>query len=298
MRIYYFPQSGSWHRLGASPEELQRILERIAADTDTADLVVAVHLVRHSRWSGGTAYVRQWLQPSSFYAKRGRWRLEEAWSAPAELPARYKLIRLLVPDNGSAYPLTETDRYGWQHIFSSSKDHLAFFFAHELHHFRRYHLSLHAGEGEHSANAWAAEHCQRLGFTVKSTRLRRRKKTKRGRAQPGFWQVMNPADFLPAAHAGTLWKKGGMLVHLAARLGCRNQEQYVQAKLRHIQQLGKSSPGARVWITFDPQRKYLHAPARLVRQLRRPSLRVVIETEDGRIWRWPMAWLSSEPPEP
>jgi hypothetical protein len=298
MHLYFFPARESWRRLGTSARELQRLLERLAAGTDTSELVVAVHLARRPGWSGGTAYVRQWLRPANFYAVRGKWRLREAWELPDDLPERFKLIRLLLPDDGAAYPMIEKDRYGWRHQFATFSEHLGFFFAHELHHFRRFHLGLHPREGEHSANAWAVEHCRKLGLEVHSARPSRKKTKKRSRQQPTFWQLLNPADFLPPAQAGLIWRRGGKLLGIAVRLRCRNPEQYIAAKMRHIEQLSRSAAGARLWITFDPHRRYLHAPARLVRLLRRPSLRAVIETADGKLWRWPLTWLASEPPQP
>jgi hypothetical protein len=296
MQIYFFPQRESWKRISSSTEELHRLLERVAAETDTADLVVAVHLVRRSAWSGGTAYVRQWLHPGHFYAVRGKWRLSGEWETPPELPGRFKLIRLLLPDDGSAYPLSQLDRYGWQHRFDRFSDHLAFFFAHELHHYRRYHLGLHPREGEHGANAWAAERCRELGAGVESRRTVKKKAKKRTRRGPTFWQLLNPLDFMPAAQAAWLWRKGAALLSAALRLGCGDRERYVAAKMDHIQRFARLAPGAQLWITFDPGQRYLNAPVRLVRLLRRPSLRAVIETGDGKTWRWPLAWLSPDPP--
>ncbi|HPG82207.1 MAG TPA: hypothetical protein PKY55_02935 [bacterium] len=296
MQVYFFTQHGSWQRSGASAEELHRLLERIAAETDTADLVVAVHLVRRSRWSGGTAFVRQWHHPAAFFATRGKWRLGGKRVIPPELPARFKLIRLLLQDDGAPYPMTQMDRYGWQHRFERFSDHLAFFFAHELHHFRRYHLGLHPREGEHSANGWALAHCRELGVGVASQRPGKKKARKRAHRGPAFWQLLNPIDFLPAAQAAWLWRRGGALLGMAVRLGCGDRDKYVAAKMEHIQRLGAMTPGVQLWITFDPGQRYRNAPVRLVRQMRRPSLRAVIETGDGKTWRWPLAWLSPDPP--
>lgn len=296
MQVYFFPQRDSWRRIGLSAVQLQAILERIAAGSETAELVVAVHLLHRTAWSGGTAYVRQWHHPAAFYARRGKWCLRGEWERPADLPPRFKLIRLLLADDRAVYPLTIVDRYGWQHRFESFGDHLAFFFAHELHHYRRFHLGLHPGEGEHSANGWAVARCRELGFAVTSFRLPQRPRKKKSRSGPTFWQVLNPADFLPAAQASLLWRQGGALLGLAVRLRCRNQGAYIAAKMCHFEQLARTPAGTELWITFDPQRRYLHAPVRLVRILRRPSFRVLIETGDGRQWRWPMSWLTSEPP--
>lgn len=128
MQVYFFPQRDSWRRIGLSAVQLQAILERIAAGSETAELVVAVHLLHRTAWSGGTAYVRQWHHPAAFYARRGKWCLRGEWERPADLPPRFKLIRLLLADDRAVYPLTIVDRYGWQHRFESFGDHLAFFF--------------------------------------------------------------------------------------------------------------------------------------------------------------------------
>lgn len=296
MRLYIFPQRDSWRRLGAGAGEVREVLELVAAQTDTSDLVVALHLVRRSAWSGGTAYVRQWVRPAMFQARRGKWRLAGAMALPEPLPERFKLIRLLLADDGAAYPRQEVDLYGWHHRFGRFRDHLAFYFAHELHHYRRYHLGLHPREGEHSANAWAVAQCRAHGFAVESLRPAPKRKRSRRRRSPTFWQVLNPADFWPVAQALRLWR-GRTLLEMAATLACRDRDRYVAGQLQHIQRLRQMPPGAPLVITFDPERRYAGQPAALVRVLRPPSLRALITTADGKNWRWPLVWLSVRAPE-
>lgn len=294
MQIYCYPRRHSWSRLQRTPEDIHRLFEKIAADTDTGDLVIALYLRSNPRWLGGTAYVRQWVEADHFFARAGKWRLEAGLPCPDTLPPRFKLIRLLLPDDAE-YPLHEKDRYGWQHHYDSFSDHLAFYFAHELHHYRRYHLNFHPGEGEHSANAWALERCQRLGFAVTGCRLQQPRRSKRRRKATSFWELFNPVDFVALEKAHQLWSNQLSLAGLALRLSKQEKNQYIEAKLRHNLAVRKLAPGMGVRITFDPQRRYGGQQARVVRSLRSPSLRIVIETKDGRVWRWPLSWLSALP---
>ncbi len=294
MQVYYFARRDSFSRLGMKPEDFRRTFEILAADTDTRDLVVALYLRSSPRWLGGTAYVRQWVTPGRFLARSGKWRLVDAKAQPSDLPARFKLIRLLLPDN-AAYPLDEKDRYGWRHHYKAFSDHLAFYFAHELHHFRRYHLNFHPGEGEHSANAWAVARCQHDGFAVRSQRaapLPRRKP--RARQTPTFWQLFNPADFFAGERAHALWNDSLKRAGLALRLSKKDKARYVAEKCQAGLRLYERTPGTLVRITFDPGRRYDGQRARIVRRLRQPSVRLLIETPDGKQWRWPLSWLAAE----
>ncbi len=148
------------------------VLNKVSAGTDTRDLIVAFysqnHLPHHHR---GRACVAQWVAPGQFTTARGYWQITKQWHTPKDLPEQFKLIRMLLVADPRLYPKKETDIYGWQFKYNAFEDHLALLYAHELHHFRRYHLGLHPKEGEQKANQWALQHCQSLGFHVTGQRI-------------------------------------------------------------------------------------------------------------------------------
>lgn len=269
-----------------SISDLQQVLETIAQDTDTRDLVVVLYLLPNSRWTGGTAYCRSWLSPTDFITRRGKWHISADFDLPADLPLRFKLIRMLLRTRVN-YPLFERDRYGWEFNYTSFKDHLALLFAHELHHFRRYHLGLHPHEGEKSANRWALQQAQKLGFGVAG---RQRpivpRRTKIILPQP--LELVNPNTLraLGQAALATLQKILGPTPRMASKKLLRQQAP-------HFERLRQLKPGSEVTIVYDPSKKYQDQKARLVRSMRRNSVRIVIETVDGKKWRWPMAWLEA-----
>ena len=65
------------------------------------------------------------------------------------------------------------------------------------------------------------------------------------------------------------------------------------AGFRHYQ------AGDIVRIKHDPDKRYCHQEATVIRKLRSNAKRLVIRTKDGKEWRWPVHWLdhnkSSEP---
>ncbi|MBN1894245.1 hypothetical protein JW906_07105 [bacterium] len=167
MRVHLFARvSGPVQR--TEEERIHGILEQVALGTDTEDLVTAVYILPGHRQIRGTAYCMQWLEPKHFRTGRGKWECTQKFGIPQSLPARYKLIRIRLDGEKASYPRTEKDLYGWTFRYSGFEDHLALLFAHELHHFRRYHLNLHPREGEHRANQWALDHVRGLGFRIEA----------------------------------------------------------------------------------------------------------------------------------
>lgn len=167
MHCYIFADENCLKLAGITRAEVQELVEKIAVGTDTQDLVVSIYFLKSGRWSGGCAYVRQWLSPKQFRTRRGHWRFTQDFPLPDDLPEKFKLIRLLPTKmNMHEFPGQLIDGYGWQFHFERLIDRLALLFAHELHHFRRFHLNLHPGEGEQSANRWALEQVQNLGYQV------------------------------------------------------------------------------------------------------------------------------------
>lgn len=53
--------------------------------------------------------------------------------------------------------------------------------------------------------------------------------------------------------------------------------------------------GALLCIVHDPKEKYTGQWVKLARPIRKGSRRAVIETGDGKQWRWPLAWLKWAP---
>lgn len=252
MRIYFFSDAGWEQRLQTKANQLIELFHLLAADTPTSDLVLAVYFLRHSTWSGGVAFAHDWLTPAKFVSQRGRWNFTQRFILPSDLAPRFKLIRLQFGLKNSSYPMCQTDTYGWKLRYQTFSDHIAFLFAHELHHYRRFHLGWHPREGEQSANQWAREQVQRLGFQVTAERL-------------------------PAAN-----RKQRLLHSLVTRL---RPDPF--ANFRHL------GVGAMVLISHDPRGRYQGELVAIKRPIRRNARRAVVETGDGRQWRWPLEWLKA-----
>jgi hypothetical protein len=226
-------------------------LQAVADGTDTHDLVVALYVLPGKRQSRGTAYVHHWMVPDTFLATRGNWRVTQRFGIPDGLPDRFKLIRMRIDDDSRSFPKTEQDGYHWEFRYRTFQDQLALLFAHELHHYRRHHLNLHPRGGERSANRWALHHVQALGFDVTGKSLPMAKK--------GFSSRTFLIRHFP---------------HLDPYADFRSLK-----------------PGSRLRIRRDPRNQYIGQSVILVRAARLNSKRLVVQTPDGKIWRWPMAWL-------
>ncbi|MBN1540561.1 hypothetical protein JW992_00315 [candidate division KSB1 bacterium] len=248
---------------GAASLEIEQTLRRVALGSDISDLVVAVYLLPHCGWTGGSALVRSWQTSRTFVPRRGRWRLVKSFAPPSELPSRFKLIRLLLTDDVSRYPRQEEDVYGWRHSYAAFIDHLAFLFAHELHHFRRYHCGLHPREGENRANAWAAAHVAQLGYRVQSRPPVRRKSGTVKTKSRGFFYDIVKARF----------------------------QRIKSVEETHFEKARQLNPGDTVRIRIDPRKIYSSQTARVLRPLRRHAYRIALITNDGKQWRWPVMWL-------
>ncbi len=152
-------------------EKIKAAITTVAANTETHDLVTAVYHIPHFLPSRGTACVGQWHEPKYLCSSRGYWSFTRDFSIPGDCPLQFKLIRIGIALNENNYPKTERDIYQWEFAYSTPVDHVALFFAHELHHFRKYHLGLHSKEGEHGANRWALKRARECGYDVQGRRL-------------------------------------------------------------------------------------------------------------------------------
>lgn len=249
MKIYYFSDTNWQQRLNLVQSELTDIFDLISDDTDTSDLVVSNYFLSKYSWSGGIAFARNWLSASQFISSRGRWKFTRGFDIPQDLPANFKLIRMHIGMRKLSYPLCQFDRYGWKLTYESLRDHIAFLFAHELHHFRRYHLGFHAREGENLANKWAIDRLQQLNFHVKGLKINQ-PRAKQSSSLRLIYQLIDP-----------------------------------------FKRYRSLSIGDKVLIKHDPKGRYHGQIVPVVLPVRSHSRRVVIETADGKQWRWPLEWI-------
>jgi len=251
MKIYYFSDTEWKQKLRHTKSELTEIFNQIANGTNTDMLVVATYLLGKSSSSGGIAFARDWLTDKQFLSFRGRWKFTQEFSIPHDIPETFKLIRLHFGIKNSKYPLCQIDRYGWKLTYSSFRDHLAFLFAHELHHYRRYHLRLHHGEGENSANRWALYRLNQLNFQIEGFKLPRGNKKKNISRLVQQHIIFDPYKKYRSLHSGD-----------------------------------------KLLIKYDPRGHYQGEIVAVVRPIRKNSRRIVVETADGKLWRWPLEWIA------
>lgn len=250
MTIYLFSDVDWKYRLNFDESKINKIFYQIADGSDTKDLILASYLLHRTSWCGGIAYTRDWLSPKQFITFRGRWKFTQKFGIPSDLPGSFKLIRLQFGIKDLKYPLCQIDRYGWKLTYFSFIDHLAFLFAHELHHFRRFHLGLHQGEGENWANKWALERVQQLNFKVDGVKLAQHQKKKKSS------RFFSTTIFDP------------------------------YKKFRSL------TVGDKLLVKYDPKGHYQNQFATVMRPIRKNSRRIVVETADGKLWRWPLEWIT------
>ena len=291
MKIYIFLSDYHQKKLAIDCKKIREILHCVAMGTDTSDLVVSLYFNAKNLRNGGTAMTRHWVLPGNFHPKRGPWRQFHSFPIPPDLPPQFKLIRLVMMTDHSLYPLIQKDIYRWIHHYPSFEDHLAHLFAHEIHHYRRFHLGFHQNEGEHSANLWALNHVVKLGFPVASQKMDpvRPKKTRKQKIDLSL--LIKPAEF-PKILTSNAWHNAFLTIY---HKYLHPSHRYFKAKYKHFEQLRSLKPGARLLIHFDPHHKYSGEIVTVERILRKSSLRMVIRTRDGKLWRWPMAWLKEVP---
>ena len=251
MQIHIFISKSRSTLHNSDEAEIKFTMLNIAQNTETQNLVVALYLMPCSNHNCGTAYVRKWITPTGFIAKRGKWKISQKWPCPTDLPREFKLIRIRIDNHPEHYPKDELDIYGWQFRYDTFKDHLATLFAHELHHFRRYHLGMHPREGEHTSNRWALQKVQNMGYKVSASRTKK--------------IIKNKSIY-------TTWLK--KLPYLDPYTSFR-----------------KLKKGDSHTVKHDPNGHYLGHKVTVLRSIRPNSKRIVIETIDGKTWRWPMNWL-------
>ena len=299
MKVYIFSDKRALARTGGTAGDLERMLEELALDTDTSDLVAAIYLFSgQSVWEAHA--VGEVIGPERFARERGYWRFIVQSGTPEDLPERFYLVRIALGLR-RRYPATETDIYNWEMTFEDFRDHLAYTFAHELHHFRRDHLGLHAGEGEHSAIKWAIDRVQRAGFNVGGIRLptRRRRKGKKRLLR------------LPLELRPELLRRVKLSASHLSREDLRELDRWIRSRLltvgrqtrdgrlrEHAERLRVLPDGTPLLVVHDDDPDgYTGQTAVKVRNLRRNSKRMVIRTADGEEWHYLMEWLAPVPDE-
>jgi hypothetical protein len=182
--------------------------------------------------------------------------------------------------------------YGWQVSCPDFSGHLAYLFAHELHHFRRHHLGMHPGEGEQSACRWALARMIEADFDVTGERVQTgRRKVKplklSGRRRPKLLKkIKKNARRLNEEDLKALQRWTRKRLKRARAGGALSPAE------AHFEALRALPDGTELVITGDDRRSgYLGQQAVKVRTMRRNSTRMVIRTRDGQEWRWPMQWL-------
>ena len=293
MRVHVFRDEGLGTADADAEHSINMVLDATAQSTDTRDLVVAVYLLKIGHEWRGQA-IRKWLTPKEFCPRRGKWRVGECFGTPPGLPARFKMIRMMFRMSG-AYPKDEANCHGWRLRFKSLEEHVAYLFAHELHHFRRYHLGLHPGEGEQSATKWALQRADEMGYHVEARQVRRGRRRKAKEKKISAHTNRNPQLLrrvqLSASHLSLADLKA-LHIWIQQRAATLEDQDNTGELARHFEKLRSLPDGALVRIRRgDKPDQYEGQTAIKVRTLRRNSCRMVITTPDGKVWRWPMQWL-------
>jgi len=182
MRVYVFTSRGAARRSGNIEHRTLSVLETIADGTDTRDLIVAVYLLKRKDFWQAHTYTRP-VTRAVFQRTGKRWDFVLRFEPPPALPDRFPLVRMALGTR-DAYPRTSTDVYGWRLRCERFEDLLAYAFAHELHHFRKYHLGLHPRQGEQAACRWALGRAAKTGFSVTGVRIRSERRPRRRSPQP------------------------------------------------------------------------------------------------------------------
>jgi hypothetical protein len=224
-------------------------------------------------------------------------------SAGDGVPESFALVRVAL---GSRWrrKTSLTDRVGHLLKFGRFEDHLAFLFAHELHHFRRYHLGQHKGEGEKSADRWAIERVAALGHEAEIVRTRRR----RAPAKVVKTRFPMESNVLLVqrikARAANLCLDD--LRNLAGWTWARitELEEVVEQGMRekHYHLLRDLPQGAKLKVTRGRHHGVDQVGQVMTKErtLGRGSRRIAVRDQTGKLWHWPMRWLEliGQPPTP
>ena len=293
MRIQVFAARGAVPGKSSLVDRIPVVLESLAKDTETHALVVAVYLLaRRGLWQADTHTVM--VTPSVFTRDSKRWDFVRRFGTPPGLPDRFQLVRMAFGMRAS-YPRTIMDTYDWQLRCEWFEDPLAYTFAHELHHYRRYHLDRHPGEGEQAACRWALERARAAGYRVEGTRTEPRKRRRRPPERVALPKGPNPDRLRRVKRAASRLSRDDLRdlsQWTRDRLAADRSAHAPTAEDFHVRTLRSLPPGAPLLIVNDEGgSRYVGQTAAKVRNLRRDSYRMAVRTPDGREWHWPMQWL-------
>jgi hypothetical protein len=185
MRVVMYSDDGALRKVGMDRDRATGLMHRVAADTQTEGLIAILSLESSRKRWGGAFYPGD-VVPARMQRLRGPWRTEHPDGIPPGLPDKFRLIEVHIGTRGASYPRTDHNRNGFKLWFSSFDSHLAYIFAHELHHYRKHHLGLHPRQGEKGADRWAAARVCELGMPLEMTAFkpRRRLFRRRRKSQP------------------------------------------------------------------------------------------------------------------
>ncbi len=107
--------------------------------------------------------------------------------------------------------------------------------------------------------------------------------TNEGENTANKWSIHLAQDnnFQVSGSKSTKRKTSGCCTFLRSR-GLSNR----YSKFREL------AAGDRLIIKYDPQGRYQNSLVTVIRPIRTNSRRIVVQTEDGKHWRWPMDWIA------
>lgn len=246
MNIFIYHNNNQLKQSSLSTEHIKKLIHHISEGTDISALVIALYFLPGIHQTRGI-YLRKWINPSHFRTGRGKWAFTSLFELPSNLPEQFRLIRMRLDGRQQFFPREDHDAYGWCFNYQNLEAQLATLFAHELHHYRRYHLNLHPNEGEHSANRWALSRVRSLGYRVTGERMKIKKQKRRKR--------------------------------------------FLFPQFDPFKEFRKLKTGDQIIIKIDPHHRYTNQIAQVLRPMRSNSKRIVLETQDGKQYRWPIPWL-------
>ena len=229
MKAYVFSDDSALEKVKTTADAIRSLLEQVAEDTDTKDLVVAVYLTnRDKHWRGEA--IAELQAREEFCTARGWWSCNARFGTPSDLPDKFHIIRLSFGLRLVRYPRKSWCPEHWAWRWNTFQAHLACLFAHELFHYRRFHLGLDPGAGEVAADRWSLSRMREIGLDVTGQPPRRRK---RRRTKPSTYvptMVPRPALLLRIKRIAARLSPGD-LRELAAWTQ-RRREELIQRLLR------------------------------------------------------------------
>ena len=293
MKIYLFADPGISPKWQERQQGVPAVLEKIGEGTDTRELVIAVYFLNGTAIWLAHAFTGD-LTSGNFVRRRGKWAFTRKFGTPSDLLAQYSLVRMAF-GTSARYPRTTTDRHGWKLRCESFEAHLAYVFAHELHHFRRHHLGYHSGEGEQGACRWGLERAKEAGYQVDGRRVKPlpKRRAKKVSAPAGKNPQLLKQLKLSASH---LCFEDLQLLYIwaAQRIMDLKDQQSRQELEEHFEKLRQLPPGVKLKVLRNDVRPGRPGETvQKVRNLRRNSPRMQVRASDGKIWHWPMQWLEA-----